>query len=185
MALNDKINAYLKSSAFQSKFKSAVASGNVGRMQKPKNADKVDEVELSGENIASIALAQQYETEMCDILKAEFKHIDTADEELPEKFENALHSKILNRDKHLVIEFWFDDTLWRESLNPGEYPDGAYLNVLFNNGVNAQGYIYGVWHDRFVRSVKHRPASHFMYKARNEFMQKHPGCSIEIDIKYE
>lgn len=185
MALNDKFNAYLKSSVFQSKFKSAVASGNVGRMQKPKNADKVDEVELSGENIASIALAQQYETEMCDILKAEFKHIDTADEELPEKFENALHSKIITRGKHLVVEFRFDDTLWRESLNPGKYPDGAYLNVLFHNGVNAQGYIYGVWHDRFVRSVKHRPASHFMYKARDEFMQKHPGCSIEIDIKYE
>lgn len=185
MALNDKINAYLKSASFQSKLKSAITDGNVGRTQKPKNADKVDEVDLSGENIASIVLAQQYETEMRDILKAEFKRIHTADKELPEKFENALDSKIITRDKHLAIEFRFDDTLWRESLNPGKYPDGAYLNVLFNNGVNAQGYVYGVWHDRFVRSVKNRPASRFMYKARDKFMQQHPGCNIEIDIKYK
>lgn len=81
-----------------------------------------------------------------------------------------------------VIDVSFDeDEVTSNSLywqNP-EYEMGAYLPVLFNEGYDADNYVYGYDnYGNYIRSKRHRDAEHFIQDAVDEFNLAQKGEAI-------
>ena len=75
-----------------------------------------------------------------------------------------------------VVELFFDDmSAFSASLDPDRYEDGAYLPLIFNNGWNARGQVFGYWvsKDVEVMSRRRRKGSYFIQKAVDAFNNRH------------
>jgi hypothetical protein len=87
------------------------------------------------------------------------------------------------------------DALFRESLDPDEYPEGIEDIVLhFAHGWHAKKHIYGLWrrpsynggYYAQVRSRKDREPSPFLQNAVNEFNSSANGCAVaELNEEYK
>lgn len=85
-----------------------------------------------------------------------------------------------------VVDISFDDTfMHRESLDPHDYPAGAELNVLFNEGYSAKAYTFGVWHGENIYSRKQRNALYFIQQAVQKFNAEQKGKAVaQYSSKY-
>lgn len=85
-----------------------------------------------------------------------------------------------------IVDVSFDDAfMHRESLDPDDYPDGAELDVLFNEGYSARAYTYGIWHGEAIYSRKQRDALHFIQQSVEKFNTEQKGKAIaQYSSKY-
>ena len=91
-------------------------------------------------------------------------------------------------DVHKVGNKYVADITFPEDMSPSLYPEGypggADLIVLYNNGVDADGVVYGEWHNAgSVMSRPSRGAAQFIQDGVAAF-GSHDGVTVEISGKF-
>ena len=88
------------------------------------------------------------------------------------------------------FHFNFDpDSIKRESLNPDEFPGGAYdIVALINHGYDAKGTVHGYWAPagKAIESMQHREGAFFIQAAVEEFERLYGDVAkISYNEKYD
>lgn len=94
---------------------------------------------------------------------------------------------VFDEDGSASIQIYMTDDPSRPSLYPKKYNGVSNIVAIFNCGYNADGRVYGMWHDKKTVSLDKRQGSFFMQKAVDKFMAKYAGTydiSVELDPTY-
>lgn len=111
---------------------------------------------------------------------------------LPDQIQNgvdisSIYETTTEGGYHVTTEF---GNVWRPSLRPDMYEDGAEnIVLLFNNGYFALNYIVGVWHgDDQVVSRKEREGLHFLQDFVADFNNRYGdkyGLRVTLSPYYQ
>lgn len=163
MSLKSEYEKFLKSDKFKSYIKSSVANDS----------------KFGGTGQGTEAMAKRCASEIVDYLDRYIALVPS------DNFVLRMYGRYdavtrFESGRGWVVEVRFDeDAAFSPSLRPDEYDD-VYLPVLFNNGWNANGTVYGYWqtHDIYTRSRQRRDAALFIQRAVNDFNKKYAGTGI-------
>lgn len=90
-------------------------------------------------------------------------------------------------DKHWYVEITLNpESVHRDSLYPKGYPEGVENIVLhFAHGWNADGTVYGEWHEKHVSSRQSRSPNNYLENAVSEINSKTKGVlKAELSPEY-
>lgn len=182
-SIMSKVNAYASSSAGQKKMNDTIQSYIRGSDPRVKASGKT----YGGGKIMT-------EKEMIDAAKDLISMMRTAagSAGLPasvmEHVESLMFSTpYIAQDGSASIEIFMSDAPGRPSLYLKKHSGVENIVALFNAGYEADGRVYGTWHDKKTVSLDKRQGSFFMQKAVDKFMAKYAGTydiSVELDPTY-
>lgn len=166
MNLSDKINKYLASDAFKKKAKAQTGydintKATTTMVAAPRETAEKCAAEIKNDLSHAIAMvpSMNFVDRMLDMYDVGVRFVDGVG---------------------WVIELWFnEDAAFSPSLIP-EWYDEVYLPILFNNGWEAQNYVYGEWVSKgvYIRSKIRRKGEKFIQKAVEAFNKRHAGTNI-------
>lgn len=166
MNLNDKINKYLASDAFKKKAKAQTGydintKATTTMVAAPRETAEKCAAEIKNDLSNAIAMVPSvnFVDRMLDMYDVGIRFVD---------------------DIGWVIELWFDeDKAFSPSLIPDWY-DEVYLPILFNNGWEAQNYVWGEWVSKkvYIHSKIKRKGEKFIQKAVDAFNKRHVRTNI-------
>lgn len=162
MSLQDEIAKYLKSNKFQNEVRRKI--GVLPDFGKSTGID------------ATKILAEKYAAELMNDVKTALSRVQS--QNFIDRVRDEYYTEVKYEDGvGWVVELRFnDDAAFSPSLSHLEiYKNGAYLPVIFNNGWDADGTVYGYWatHGIYVRSLSYRKSSNFIQQAVDAFNKRH------------
>lgn len=88
--------------------------------------------------------------------------------------------KLFGKAGSYTVRIYFAGDMSRESLVAGGIDD---IVALFNNGVDHEmKRVYGMWHGKYAGSRTRIPPTHFIERARDEFMNRYADTYHVTDI---
>ena len=93
---------------------------------------------------------------------------------------SAKVSSISINGTQAVVEINIDKN-FRPSLVPEKYGGVDDMAALFNNGYNAGGIVYGMWHGKYVASLPERECALFVQEGIESFNAAKYNATVEYD----
>lgn len=137
----------------------------------------------------SILVQEKTVRELADVLVSFIKLYATY-EYLPDSVVdsiNTLHVNGIEKDNsRYTVSLDFDaGSLWRPSLKPDRYGGVSNIIALFDTGYEARAAVKGYWHGRWTKSLTWRPASHFLQRAIEQFLDDSAVYGLKINIELD
>lgn len=117
---------------------------------------------------------------------------------LPDSLKKARSNSLLDRSSYCIDDLkiqkdgklyigisFADVAVFRESVNPGLWPDGVPNIVMhLTNGWHAKGSTSGMWHGREIITRSNYDGDSFLFDAINEFNLTHISAQATLSNMY-